>query len=170
MNTKGKFRTNKTVEGLTYSSGTPGVTGTVGSNLVNWYFVSKPQTSAASTVLRDGNTVIISPSISTGNIGVGFYTNPADYFGWGGTSGLRAGESMEFKVYLSTESFSQSFGGISYLGVGATAGNTVNKVSLPFRATAIDFTLAKGVTGGQVTTVYYKAYGMTGGSGGSFTF
>jgi hypothetical protein len=45
-----------------------------------------------------------------------------------------------------------------------------NKISLPFRATSVDFTIARGVTGGQVTTVYYTAYGLVGGSGGSFTF
>jgi hypothetical protein len=170
LNTKGKLTTKKTVEGITYASQTPGVTGTVSADFVNWYLISKPGSSVSSSVLSNGNTMIISPSVSSGKIGVGFYTNPSDYFGWGSTAGVLAGESMDVKVFLSSENFSQTYGGISYLGVGATSGSIVNKVSLPFRASAIDFTIAKGVTGGQVTTVYYTAYGITGGSGGSFTF
>jgi hypothetical protein len=173
LNTKGKLRTNKTLEGITYASGTPGATGTDGSSLVNWYFVSKPSTTVSSSVLNDGNTVIISPSVSSGFIGVGFYLNPDNNFGWGATSsgGLKNGESMDVKVYLSSDSPTSTFGGISYLGVGATSGTSIStKVTLPFRASAVDFTIAKGVTGSSATTVYYKAYGLTGGSGGSFTF
>lgn len=170
LNTKGKLKTNKTLEGITYPIGSPGVTGTVGSDLINWYFVSKPGATAG-LPLENGNTVVINPTVTSGKIGVGFYVNSSDFFGWGGTSGVRSGESIELKVYLSTESFSQPYGGITYLGIGgATTGSAVNKVSLPFKASSIDFTLAKGVTGSAVTTVYYKAYGMTGGSGGSFTF
>jgi hypothetical protein len=173
LNTKGKLRTNKTLQGITYASGTPGATGVAGSNLINWYFVSKPSTTVSSSVLNDGNTVIISPSVSSGLVGVGFYYNPDNNFGWGATSsgGLKNGESMDVKVYLSSDSPTASFGGISYLGVGATSGAAIDtKVTLPFRASVIDFTIAKGVTGSSVTTVYYKAYGLTGGSGGSFIF
>lgn len=173
LNTKGKLRTNKTVEGISYASGTPGATVTVGSNLVNWYFISKPSTTVSSSVLNDGNTIMISPNVSSGLVGVGLYYNPDNDFGWGATSsgGLANGESMDIKVYLSTDSPTASFGGISYLGVGATSGTSIQtKVTLPFRATVVDFTIAKGVTGSQPTTVYYKAYGLTGGSGGSFTF
>jgi hypothetical protein len=170
LNTKGKLTTKKTIEGISYPSQTAGATGTISSDLVNWYFISKPGTTVSSSILANGNTMIISPSVSSGKIGVGFYNNPNDYFGWGGTSGIKPGESMDVKVYLSSENYNQTFGGISYLGVGATAGNITNKISLPFRATSVDFTIARGVTGGQVTTVYYTAYGLVGGSGGSFTF
>jgi len=58
--------------------------------------------------------------------------------------------------------------GFRYIGRGATSGNVTNVVSLPFPATNVDFTLARGVTGGNMT-VFYRAYGSAGGSGGSFT-
>lgn len=174
LNTKGKLLTNKTIEPFSYTSGIPGATGTVSSNYVSWYLISKPGTNVNSSILENGNTVIISPSVNEGNIGVGFYYSPDNNFGWGATSsgGLKPGESMDVKVLLSTNASSGfDFSGIRYIGVGATSGTVTNKVSLPVRVSVIDFTIAKGVTGSSANTlVYYKAYGPTGGYGGSFNF
>ena len=46
--------------------------------------------------------------------------------------------------------------------------SATNVISLPFNATSIDFTISRGVTGSGSTSVYYRAYGSAGGSGGSF--
>ena len=175
LSTKGKFRTKKTTEGVSYSSNTPSYQ--VQNGATSWFFISRTSTpytvSLPSSVLNDGNTIIINPSVLVNtNIGIGFYNG--DDYSWGGSGGLKPGESMDIRVYNSSDSTSPSVSGFKYIGVGTggTGGTAAVKVTLPFFARSIDFTLAKGPTG---TTVYWRTYApwpsaTTGGTGGSFIY
>lgn len=178
LSTKGKLKTKKTTEGVTYSQNAPNYQ--VQSGATSWYFISRsstPYTTLYPSVPLDfGNTVIINPAVVTNTfIGVGLYN--ADDFSWGGSGGLQPGESIDISVYNSSDSSSSSVSGFKFIGVGTGgAGGTASTlVTLPFFANAIDFTVARGVTG---TTVYWKAYtpwttstaSGWAGTGGSFIY
>jgi len=177
LSTKGKIKTNKTRSGVTYASTAPGVTAYTGATLVNWYYISR--TSATGGVqLIDGNTVLVNPAVSiTSEVGIGLY-NEYDQ-NWGTTGGLMGGQSIDITVHNVSDA-SGSVSGFKYIGVGTGASaSCVTKVTLPFYAKTIDLTVARGMTSGGLTTVYYRAYapwsytgaiGSTGGSGGSFTY
>jgi hypothetical protein len=167
INTKGKIRTKKIETSLSYASTTPGATSTVSSNLVNWYLISRTSTPVSSSVLESGNTIVITPSIPTSSyVGIGVYS-AADY-SWGTTGGLEPGQSIDINVHYSPNTVQGGFSdGFRYIGKGATSGDVSNVITLPFPATNIDFTLARGVTSSNMT-VFYRAYSRLGGSGGSF--
>jgi len=167
INTKGKIRTKKAETSISYASTTPGATSTVSSNLVNWYLISRTSTPVASSVLQSGNTIVINPVIPTSSyVGIGVYS-AADY-SWGTTGGLEPGQSIDINVHYSPNTTQRGFSeGFRYIGKGATSGDVSNVITLPFAATNVDFTLARGVTSSNMT-VFYRAYGSTGGSGGSF--
>ena len=170
INTKGKIRTKKLKTGVTYQSyqnPTAIVGGGPGYN-INWYFVSRPGGPIQSAVLNNGNTVIITPADPGVNyVGIGLYNDPL-YSLWGPTGGIDAGQSIDISVYCSPDSSDSqtSTSLFKYIGVGTTSG-TVTKVILPQPAISVDFTIARGVPTGA-STVYYKAYTISGGSGGSF--
>jgi hypothetical protein len=181
LSTRGKLKTNKTVTGISYPSTTPGTTGISGgsSTVINWYFISRTSSTVGSP-LNNGNVMIINPAIVTGqHVGLGLYNDPD--FGWGGSGGLQMGESIDITVHNSSDAPSGSTAtGFRFIGVGTGASaSCVTKVSLPFLAQTVDLTIARGMTGSGLTTVYYRAYapwsstgaiGSTGGSGGSFTY
>ena len=181
LSTKGKLKMNKTIESITYPSQFPGTTGISGgsSTIINWYFISRTSSTVGSP-LDNGNTMIINPSIVSGqHVGLGLYNDPD--FGWGGSGGLQMGESINITVHNSSDAApGTSATGFKFIGVGTGASaSCVTKVTLPFLAPTIELTIARGVTGTAATTVYYRAYepwsstlsiGSTGGSGGSFTY
>jgi len=177
FSTKGKLRTNKTRSGVTYASTTPGTTGAIGATLINWYFISRTSATGGAK-LTDGNTILINPAVnSSSQIGIGLY-NEYDQ-NWGTTGGLLPGQSIDITVHNVSDA-SGSVSGFKYIGVGTGAtSSATTKVTLPFYARTIDLTVARGMTAGGLTTVYYRAYapwsytssaGSTGGSGGSFTY
>ena len=165
INTKGKIRTKKLKSGVTYQSyQNPGAT----AGNIRWYFVSRPGGPIQSSVLNNGNTVIITPSDpGVNSVGIGLYNDPL-YSLWGPTGGIDAGQAIDISVYCSPDSSDPqtSTSLFKYIGVGTTSG-TVTKVILPQPAVSVDFTIARGVPTGA-STVYYKAYTISGGSGGSF--
>jgi hypothetical protein len=183
LNTKGKLKINKVTDGITYPNNSIGATST--SNL-RWYFLSVPGSPSPYTPLTSGNTIVISPEGTTTSqdVGICFGT---DSYGWGSTGTIRPylqnGESIDVNLFVANNSIggywnnasgvtaSNSYG-VRYIGYGTT-GSISTQATFPFRAQAIDFTIAKGVTGSKLT-VYYKAYNWgTGGygcSGGYFTF
>jgi len=180
LSTRGKLKMNKTFESISYPSINPGTTGISGgsSTIINWYFISRTSATVGSP-LNNGNTMIINPAIVSGqHVGLGLY-NDSDY-GWGGSGGLQMGESIDITVHNSSDSPTTSASGFKFIGVGTGASaSCITKVTLPFLAPTVDLTIARGVTGTDVTTVYYRAYapwsltgaiGSTGGSGGSFTY
>ena len=123
--------------------------------------------------------MIINPAIVLGDyVGIGLY-NDSD-LGWGGSGGLQMGESIDVTVYNSSDSPTTSASGFKFIGVGTGASaSCVTKVTLPFLSPTVELTIARGMTGSGLTTVYYRAYapyssigaiGSTGGSGGSFTY
>lgn len=178
LSTKGKLKTKKTTEGVTYSRNEPNYQ--VDSGATSWYFISKTSTPYStqypSVPLDYGNTVVINPAVPVGSfIGVGF-DNSTD-FSWGGSGGLLPGESIDITVYNSSDSASASVSGFKFIGVGTggTSGTADKRVTLPFYARSIDFTLARIDTG---VRVHWKAYTPwpsstitgSGGTGGSFVF
>jgi hypothetical protein len=169
IDTKGKIMTRKVYSPITYGSTDASATGTVGSNLVNWYTITAP---FASTGIRltGGNTMVITPySIPTSSyIGIGISNIISN--GLGNTGGIQKNESIDISVYFSPNSTQTNYSdGIKYIGKNTSAiASTTNVVTLPFNAISIDFTISRGVTGASSTSVYYKAYGSAGGSGGSF--
>ena len=168
IDTKGKIKTKKAETLLSYVSTTPGATSTVATSSVNWYLISRTGTTVNSSVLEGGNTVVVNPVVPTsGYVGIGIYSD--SLYSWAGpTGGLDLGQSIDVNVHYSATSIVPGFSdGFRYIGKGATSGNVTNVVSLPFPATNVDFTLARGVTSGSMT-VFYRAYGSAGGSGGSF--
>jgi hypothetical protein len=167
LDTKGKLLTKKYETGISYAETSPGATSTVGSNQVNWYFISRSGTTVSSAVLDFGNTIVITPNIPLGNyVGVGVYSDSA--YSWTGTGGIEGGQSIDINVLFSPNTFETGISdGIKYIGAGATSGNATSYVTLPFNATSVDLTVSKGPTGNS-TTVFYRAYGSAGGSGGSF--
>jgi hypothetical protein len=178
LSTKGKLKTNKTVTGISYPSTTAGTIGYSGATAINWYFISRTSSTLGSP-LNNGNTMIINPAIVSGqHVGIGLY-NDSD-LGWGGSGGLQMGESIDITVHNSSDSPTTSAIGFKFIGVGTGASaSCLTKVTLPFLSPTVDLTIARGVTGIGVTTVYYRAYapwsssgviGSTGGSGGSFTY
>jgi hypothetical protein len=144
-------------------------TGTVGSNLVNWYTITPPF-SLTGIRLTSGNTMVLTPySIPTSSyIGIGISNIVSN--GLGTTGGIQNNESIDVSVYFSPNSTQTNYSdGIKYIGKNTSAiASTTNVVTLPFNARSIDFTISRGVTGSSTTSVYYRAYGPTGGSGGSF--
>lgn len=168
INTKGKIKTKKIETGISYASSTPGATSSVSSNFVNWYLISRTSTPVSSAVLQTGNTIVINPTVpSSSYIGIGIYS--ASNYSWGTTGGLDPGQSIDINVHYSPTSVQSGFtDGIKYIGKGATSGDVSSVISLPFSASNIDFTVSRGVTGDNKTTVFYRAYGPTGGYGGSF--
>ena len=178
LSTKGKLKTNKTVTGISYPSTTAGTIGYSGATAINWYFISRTSATVGSP-LNNGNTMIINPAIVSGqHVGLGLYAD--SNLGWGGSGGLQMGESIDVTVHNSSDSPTTSASGFKFIGVGTGASaSCVTKVTLPFLSPTVDLTIARGVTGTGVTTVYYRAYapwsltgaiGSTGGSGGSFTY
>lgn len=184
LNTRGKLKTNKILDGITYPNNSIGATATTSTR---WYFLSVPGSPPPFTSLNSGNTIIFSPSGTTNQQDVGIcFGNPNSY-GWGSTGDVRPylqnGESIDINVYVANNSINgfwenpiglsggNSYG-FRYIGTGSTASITT-QATFPFRAQAIDFTIAKGVTGSLIT-VYYKAYnwgtGGYGASGGFFSF
>jgi hypothetical protein len=181
LSTRGKLKMNKTIESISYPSTIAGTTGISGgsSTIINWYFISRTSSTVGSA-LDNGNTMIINPAVVSGqHVGLGLY-NDSD-FGWGGSGGLQMGESINITVHNSSDAApGSSATGFKFIGVGTGASaSCVTKVTLPFLAPTVELTIARGVTGTAVTTVYYRAYapwssglslGSTGGSGGSFTY
>ena len=178
LSTKGKLKMNKTVEGISYPSTTQKTVGYSGATAINWYFITRTSATVGSP-LNNGNTMIINPAITSGqHVGLGLYND--SNLGWGGSGGLQMGESIDITVHNSSDSPGTSATGFKFIGVGTGASaSCVTKVTLPFLSPTVDLTIARGVTGTGVTTVYYRAYapwsssgaiGSTGGSGGSFTY
>ena len=168
IDTKGKIKTNKYETSIQYASTTPGATSFVGPRLVNWCLISRPGTPINSSVLENGNTIILNPTVVTTNsyIGVGIYDG--NEYSWGGSGGLDYGQSIDIDVHFSPNTVTPNYSdGFRYIGKGATSGNVTNMVTLPFPAASIEFTVSRGVTAGN-TSVFYRAYGSAGGSGGSF--
>jgi hypothetical protein len=167
LDTKGKLLTKKFETGISYASTSPGATSTVGANQVNWYLISRSGTDVSSSVLDFGNTIAITPNIPAGNyVGVGIYSDPT--YSWSGTGGIEGGQSIDISVLFSPNTFEAGISdGFKYIGAGATSGNVTSLVTLPFNASSVDFTISKGPTGNS-TSVFYRAYGSAGGSGGSF--
>ncbi len=167
INTKGKIRTKKLRSGVTYQSYQNPAFIASGVPPVNWYFISRPGGPVQSTVINNGNTVII--TVNEPNplayIGIGLYSDPL-YSLWG-AGAIEDGQAIDISVYASPDLNQNSKTLFKYIGVGTT-GSVVPRVTLPTPATAVDFTIIKGATG-STTTVYYKAYTSSGGSGGSFT-
>ena len=171
LDTKGKLKTGKVDEGLTYPDNSIfGATGTVSSNLVEWFLVSIPGSPSPYTPLSSGNTFVFSPSKS-GSLTSSYYAGIAIYtgsdYGWGTTGGILPGQSITMRIYCGSDTYSgywnhysdsASYSGIQYIGSGTTGGVS-NIVNLGFKSQAIDLTLTRGVTG-SVTTVYYKAYNL----------
>ena len=171
VNTKGKVMTRKIHSPVTYGNTNSSATGSVGANQIKWYTITPPFSSTSSGVpLIKGNTVVITPyNIPTNNyIGIGISNILSN--GLGTTGGIEKNESIDVSVYFSPNSIQLNYSdGIKYIGKSTTSMSSVtNVVSLPFNAISIDFTISRGVTGASSTSVYYKAYGPTGGSGGSF--
>jgi hypothetical protein len=172
INTKGKIRTKKIKSGVTYQSyQSPTFSGSG-----QWFFISRPGGPIQSTVIRNGNTVIITSAGGIGSQngrGIGLYDDPL-YSLWG-PGGIENGQSIDISVYSSPDgplapSIYNSVNNTLFnrIGVGTTAG-VVTKVNFGQNAaTAVDFTIVKGATG-STTTVYYRAYTEFGASGGSFT-
>jgi hypothetical protein len=178
LSTKGKLKMNKTIESITYAGVTAGAVSYSGATAINWYFISRTSATLGSP-LNNGNTMIINPAIVSGqHVGLGLYND--SNLGWGGSGGLQMGESIDITVHNSSDSPTTSAIGFKFIGVGTGASaSCVTKVTLPFLSPTVDLTIARGVTGIGVTTVYYRAYapwsssgviGSTGGSGGSFTY
>lgn len=167
IDTKGKILTKKIETGISYASTTAGASSTVGSNPVSWYLISRSGTDVTSSVLEFGNTIVITPSVPASNyVGIGIYSETT--YSWGGTGGLEGGQSIDVSVLFSPNTTVAGISdGFKYIGKGATSGNVTSVVTLPFNATSVDFTIAKGPTAGS-TSVFYRAYGASGGSGGSF--
>ena len=164
INTKGKIRTKKLKTGVTYQSYQNSAFSSGGTN---WYFISRPGGPVQSTVIKNGNTVIVTINEPNpiANFGIGLYSDPL-YSLWGPGS-IDNGQAIDISVYCSPDLNQGSNTLFKYIGVGTTGG-VVPKVTLPTPASVVDFTIVKGVTG-STTTVYYKAYTSAGGSGGSFT-
>ena len=178
LSTKGKLKMNKTVESISYTSTTAETIDYSGATAINWYFISRTSATVGSS-LNNGNTMIINPAIVLGDyVGIGLY-NDSD-LGWGGSGGLQMGESIDVTVHNSSDSPTSSASGFKFIGVGTGASaSCVTKVTLPFLSPTVELTIARGMTGSGLTTVYYRAYapysssgaiGSTGGSGGSFTY
>jgi hypothetical protein len=114
--------------------------------------------------------MVITPySIPTSSyIGIGISNIVSN--GIGTTGGIQNNESIDISVYFSPNTTQTNYSdGIKYIGKSTSSiTSATNVVSLPFNAISIDFTISRGVTGSSSTSVYYKAYGPTGGSGGSF--
>jgi hypothetical protein len=167
INTKGKIRTKRFETSLSYASTTPTATSTVGIDTVSWYLISRTSTPVTSAVLQGGNTIVIDPVVPLNSyVGIGVYS-AADY-SWGTSGGIDPGQSIDINVHYSPNTTQRGFSdGFRYIGKGATSGSVSNVVTLPFAATNVDLTLARGVTSDNMT-VFYRAYGPTGGSGGSF--
>jgi hypothetical protein len=170
IDTRGKIGTKKTETGISYPNTTPGATSTITSPYTantNWYMITRTGTPIDSSVLQDGNTMVINPIVPTsGFIGIGIYTG-SDY-SLGTTGGINRGESIDINVLLSPNSVSFPSNGITFIGTGTTSGDVTNRVTLSNIASSLDLTIARGVTGDS-TTVFYRSYGTNGGSGGSFT-
>lgn len=164
IDTRGKIRTKKTETGISYTNTTPGATSPAN---INWYMITRTGTPIDSSVLQDGNTMVINPVVPTsGFIGIGIYTG-SDY-SLGTTGGIDRGESIDINILISPNSVSFPSNGVTYIGTGTTSGSVTNIVSLSNIASSLDLTIARGVTGDN-TTVFYRSYGINGGSGGSFT-
>jgi hypothetical protein len=164
IDTRGKIRTKKTETGISYTNTTPSATGPANTN---WYMITRTGTPIDSSVLQDGNTMVINPVVPTsGFIGIGIYTG-SDY-SLGTTGGIDRGESIDINILISPNSVSFPSNGITFIGAGTTSGNVTNRVTLSNIASSLDLTIARGVTGDN-TTVFYRSYGTNGGSGGSFT-
>jgi len=183
LSTKGKLKTKKTTEGVTYSRNTPNYSTQSGVTSTFWYFVSRSSTSPTlypSVPLDSGNIVVVNPSVPVSNslIGVGLYDG--DDFSWGGSGGLQLGESIDISIHNSSDSTSEGANGFKFIGVGTggAGGTASTRVTLPFSARSIDLTVARESTGANGTTVYWKAYtpwpastsSGFGGTGGSFTY
>jgi len=170
IDTRGKIRTKKTETGISYANTTPGATSTITSPYTantNWYMLTRAGTPIDTSVLQDGNTMVINPVVPTsGFIGIGIYTG-SDY-SLGTTGGIDRGESIDINVFVSPNDLGYPSNGITFIGKGTTSGNITNVVTLSDIASSLDLTIARGVTGDYIT-VFYRSYGINGGSGGSFT-
>jgi hypothetical protein len=167
IDTKGKITTKKIENGITYTSSPPTATSTVSGSFVSWYLISVSGTKVLSFPLESGNTIVLTPSVTTGSfIGIGLFTDPV--FSWGGTGGLKNGESIDISLLFSPNTSIRGVSdGIKFIGKGTNSADVSSVVTLPFLATNIDFTISKGGISGA-TSVFYRAYGPTGGYGGSF--
>jgi len=170
LDTKGKIKTKKTREGITYSpTRTASASGTAGATTINWYFVSREGTPLSSE-LKNGNTIIIDPTNPTSasiSNGIGIYSGILG--SWTGTGGILPGESIDISVMISPSAIVSGINPyIKYIGAGTTGGGFSPIVTLDPTygwATSVDLTITKGPTG---TIVFYKAYGAFSGKGGSF--
>ncbi len=169
VDTKGKILTKKLHSPVSYSVGTnyASATGTVSSNLVSWFNLTQPYASTGLR-LRDGNSIALNPIVATSSyIGIGL--SNVNLVGLGTTGGIEVNESIDVSIYFSPNTTQAGFSdGIKYIGRFTGATSVTNLVTLPFNATSIDFTISRGVTGSSGASVFYRAYGSAGGSGGSF--
>ena len=169
IDTKGKIMTKKLYSPVSYSVGTnyASATGTVSSNLVSWYNLTQPFATTGLR-LRDGNSIALNPIVVTSSyIGIGL--SNVNLTGLGTTGGIEVNESIDVSIYFSPNSTQAGFSdGIKYIGRFTGVTSVTNLVTLPFNATSIDFTISRGVTGSSGASVFYRAYGSAGGSGGSF--
>lgn len=167
IDTRGKIKTKKTETGISYPGSNAGATSSVSSVSVNWYFITRSGTPINSAVLQDGNTLVINPVVPTsGFVGIGIYSG-SDY-SWGTTGGLEKGQSIDVNVLLSPNKTSGSGSRIFCIGKGTTSGDVTSVATFPSNPTSLDLTISRGVTGSDTTTVFYRSYGINGGSGGSF--
>lgn len=169
IDTKGKIMTKKVYSPITYSNpSSASATGTIGSNLVSWYNITAHSANTGNRLLL-GNTMALTPSGVTTSSYIGIGLSNVNLVGIGTTGGIENNESIDLSVYFSPNSVQSGYSdGIKYIGRFTGSAAVTNLVTLPFNATSIDFTISRGVTGSTTTSVYYKAYGSAGGSGGSF--
>lgn len=169
IDTKGKIMTKKVYSPITYANpSSASATGTVSSNLVSWYNITAHSANTGNN-LTLGNMMALTPVGVTTNSYIGIGLSNVNLVGIGTTGGIENNEAIDLSVYFSPNSVQNGFSdGIRYIGRFTGNATVANIVTLPFNATSIDFTISRGVTGASTTSVYYKAYGSAGGSGGSF--
>lgn len=168
IDTKGKIMTRKLYSSVTYNNANySSATGTVGSNFVSWFNITNPNSNTALR-LQNGNSISLNPIVPTSSyIGIGL--SNVNTVGLGASGGIEINESIDVSVYYSPNSTQVGYSdGIKYIGRFTSPATVTNLITLPFNASAIDFTVARGVTGSSGATVFYRAYGPAGGSGGSF--
>ncbi len=174
INTKGKIRTKKLRSGVTYESYKSPIV--VPALYGSWLFISRPGSPVQTTPIRNGNTVLISQyhgGFGYNGRGLVLLSDPS-YSLWG-PGGIENGQSIDINVYASPDIpiYDGMYNTVNNtlftaIAVGTTAGAVI-KADFPYNpATSVDFTIVKGATG-STTTVYYRAYGPFGASGGSFT-
>jgi hypothetical protein len=192
LDARGKLVTQRIFEQYTLPSNSSGITrGATGftggiASSVSWFLLAAPFTQTLYSEpgvipVNNGNSLIFSPALAgTGGrgsfAGIGFYTGTGGFNNYYNRA-FSSSESMNFTVYCASDAYSgyaltssdfnyttePNYTGFRYIGYGASGGDMVVGVTLPFKAQAVDFTIARGVGSGQFPNegdvyVYYKAY------------